>query len=262
MSSSTHSPAETSPTPASFRLKAGLYPLTLLEIQRCERSQFERDLRAKVAEAPAFFQQAPVILSVETDAEPGAGFPLAELLAMCRRFGLIPVALRGGSDALQQQALSEGMALMPEGRSKALKDEPRAAPKEAPEEPPQAAPAKSEVVRAETSAGPSKIITTPIRSGQQVYAAGGDLIILSSVSPGAEVLADGNIHVYGRLRGRALAGVHGNTNARIFCQRLEAELISIAGDFKMSDDLRSDPLWEKAVQISHNEQTLTITALA
>jgi septum site-determining protein MinC len=251
MSSSTHSPAETSPTPASFRLKAGLYPLTLLEIQRCERSQFERDLRAKVAEAPAFFQQAPVILSVDAGAEPDAGFPLPELLAMCRRFGLIPVALRGGSDALQQQALSEGMGLMPEGRSKPLKAEPKAEP----------IPDKIEVPKVEIIGGPSKIITTPIRSGQQVYAAGGDLIVLSSVSAGAEVLADGNIHIYGPLRGRALAGVHGDTNARIFCQRLEAELISIAGDFKMSDDLRADPLWEKAVQISHNAQTLTMTAL-
>ena len=94
----------------------------------------------------------------------------------------------------------------------------------------------------------TKLITHPVRSGQQIYAAGGDLVVLSSVSPGAEVLADGNIHVYGTLRGRALAGVKGNRSARIFCQRLEAELISIAGHYKISEDLRNSH-WQKALRL-------------
>ncbi len=82
----------------------------------------------------------------------------------------------------------------------------------------------------------------PIRSGQQVYAADGDLIILASVSAGAEILADGNIHVYGALRGRALAGVKGNTSARIFCHNMAAELVSVAGQYKISEDIPGSAL--------------------
>ena len=83
------------------------------------------------------------------------------------------------------------------------------------------------------------LITKPIRSGQQIYAQSADLVIVSSVSPGAELLADGNIHVYGTLKGRALAGVNGNTRARIFCKQLKAELISIAGQYKIFEDLQT-----------------------
>jgi septum site-determining protein MinC len=107
---------------------------------------------------------------------------------------------------------------------------------------------------------PTKIIYQPVRSGQQIYAKGGDLIILAAVSPGAEILADGNIHVYGALRGRALAGVRGDTRARIFCHSLEAELVSIAGHYKISEDLQKSG-WKTASQIGLIEDKLTITPL-
>jgi septum site-determining protein MinC len=100
------------------------------------------------------------------------------------------------------------------------------------------------------------LITTPIRSGQRVYAAG-DLIIVAPVSPGTEILAEGNIHVYGALRGRALAGVQGNTEARIFCNDLQAELISIAGNYKISEDLNPN-VRNKPVQIFLDKHTLVI----
>ena len=81
----------------------------------------------------------------------------------------------------------------------------------------------------------TKLLTTPVRSGQQVVSKGADLIVTASVSPGAELLADGNIHVYGTLRGRALAGIAGDKQARIFCQSLDAELVSIAGFYRLRD---------------------------
>lgn len=87
---------------------------------------------------------------------------------------------------------------------------------------------------------PAKVITTPVRSGQQVYAKGTDLVVLTQVGEGAEVIADGNIHIYGTLRGRAIAGASGNEHARIFCQSLKAELISIAGTYQVSDDLPAE----------------------
>ncbi|MNP48468.1 Septum site-determining protein MinC [compost metagenome] len=108
---------------------------------------------------------------------------------------------------------------------------------------------------------PTKLITTPVRGGVQIYAAGGDLIVLAPVSPGAELLADGNIHVYGPMRGRALAGVKGDTSARIFCQQLAAELVSIAGNYKVAEDLRRSPQWGQAVHVSLSGDVLNITRL-
>ena len=242
------------PTSPSFRLKGGLFPLTLLEVTRYNSVEFADDLRCKVAEAPAFFQQTPVIISLEQYTENVELLPLSELQQLCREYGLIPVAVRSGSESLQQQALALGMALMPEGRSRSE------TPNNAVVETVVETESVDEIIAEPIAGNSSKIITTPIRSGQQVYAAGGDLIVMAAVSAGAEVLADGNIHIYGALRGRALAGVRGDTSARIFCQSLEAELISIAGNFKLDEDFKREH-WKKPVQASLSEQTLSITAL-
>nr|MDQ2693913.1 septum site-determining protein MinC [Pseudomonadota bacterium] len=89
-------------------------------------------------------------------------------------------------------------------------------------------------------ASANKLISQPVRSGQQMYAPDGDLILLGTVNAGAEVLADGNIHIYGHLRGRALAGARGNREARIFCQSLEAELVSIAGRYRVFEEMDAE----------------------
>ncbi len=104
----------------------------------------------------------------------------------------------------------------------------------------------------------TRLVTQPVRSGTQIYARGADLIVTAAVSPGAEIMADGNIHVYGALRGRALAGAGGNIEARIFCSRFEAELVSIAGHYLVSDQM---PASERGlpVQISLGDGRLTIT---
>lgn len=122
-------------------------------------------------------------------------------------------------------------------------------------------PAKAEEKPADPVSRPTKVVKTPVRGGMQIYAAGGDLIVLAAVSPGAELLADGNIHVYGPMRGRALAGVKGDATARIFCQQLAAELVSIAGNYKVAEDLRRSPQWGKAVHVSLSGDVLNITRL-
>ena len=248
----TNDRAQNTPSPC-FRLKGGLFPLTVLEISHFDYDQFATELADKVAEAPAFFQQAPVILNVEGLAQE-AELELAELVALCRQYGLVPVGLRGAEAALQEQARQQGVALIAERQrpsSPAESTEPAAAPAPEPD-------AVREPKAAKAS--PSKIVTAPVRSGQQVYAPGGDLIVMATVSPGSEILADGNIHVYGSLRGRALAGVQGDTSARIFCHSLEAELVSIAGHFQLNEAFR-DAHGKRAVQISLNEQSLSITPL-
>lgn len=235
-------------TSPQFRLKAGLFPLTQLDISDYEHSRFAEQLKAKAAQAPAFFEHTPVVLNFE----PYQGTlapPLQELSELCRDHGLLPVALRSPDPALQQQAQASGLALMPAGRParESAANKAEEAPNEA------ASPAQA-------SGSASKVVETPIRSGQQVYAAGGDLIVLSSVSAGAEVLADGNIHIYGALRGRALAGVKGDTSARIFCHSLEAELVSIAGTFKLDEDLRGEH-WKSTAKIRLDDQHLDIQPL-
>jgi septum site-determining protein MinC len=119
----------------------------------------------------------------------------------------------------------------------------------------------SSTIQAPSVLKPAKVVSRPVRSGQQIYAQGSDLVVTASVSEGAELLADGNIHVYGTLRGRALAGVKGNSNARVFCQSLDAELVSIAGQFIMHESVKGD-CWKKPAQIFLEEETLRIAPLS
>ncbi len=273
--------------PRAFALKGGLFPLTLLEILQYDLEVLRRELEQKAKQAPDFFRQAPVILSVD-GIEDQSQLDLLALKQLCQDAGLIIVALREAGSPLNAKARELGLAVLPRSRARTVGHQPsdielggapakaegggaaaegssarssgrggaksrsvpaRAKVAAAPAAP--AAPAAREalppayaadipVLTEQLAEQPNKLITTPIRSGQQVYAPGGDLIVAAPVSAGAELLADGNIHVYGALRGRALAGVKGNEQARIFCQSMEAELVSISGNFKLEETLSSE----------------------
>ena len=238
-----------SPTEISFTLKGGLFPLTLFELRDYNKDNLRKELAKKTAEAPGFFHQTPTILSIERYQNDQDKINLYELRAVCHEFGLILGTLRGGDDTLKQKALELGMGLLPASRKK----------KESSSSKPEKDEATSQTESNNTIQA-SKIITTPIRSGQQIYATGGDLIVMAPVSAGAEILADGNIHVYGPMRGRVLAGVQGNTSARVFCQSLEAELISIAGHFTTDEDPHSQH-WKQAVQIHLEGKSLRVEPL-
>lgn len=242
-----------------FHLKGGMLTMTVVELVHQAPERFAMQLAEKVEQAPNFFQDTPVLISLEKldDNMDIAG--LIALLRICRDHGLQPVALRGAEQfrPLAQQA---SLVLLPPGRG-------RDKIIETPEPAPQPVAQHAEVAQAPAAAAPktaestpSRVITEPVRSGQQVYARGGDLIVLAPVSAGSELLADGHIHVYGPLRGRALAGVRGDTQARIFCQSLEAELVSIAGQYKVAEDLRRQQ-WKEAVQVSLDGDILKIAAL-
>ena len=109
---------------------------------------------------------------------------------------------------------------------------------------------------------PTMVIESPIRGGQRIYARGGDLVLMAAVNPGAEVIADGSIHVYAPLRGRALAGASGNAEARIFSLAMEAELVSIAGVYRTFDDGWPKNLSKKAAQVSLVNDKLEIVPIA
>lgn len=201
----------------AFKLKGRLYTLTVLYVLDADESNFEAYLADVIAKAPRMFEKTPVVLDF-SEVKPDL-IDLKQLCLKLKKQGIIPVAIQGGDARLQTSAIANGLALL--GAS-ATQDKPMI--QDVPE---------SKAITPEISK--SKMLTTPIRSGQQIVAKGGDLVIVSSVGHGAELLADGNIHVYGALRGRALAGIGGNKQARIFCHLLDAELVSIAGFYRLRD---------------------------
>ena len=246
-----------------FQIKGGRISVTTLELTHYEFSGFNEQLSQAVAAAPQLFEGMPIVFGLEN--LPAEAFvDLIEISQMCQFHGLTPVAIRGGSQELQTAAAVAGLACLPaqgrRGAKPAAVPEPEPAPTVEPLRPAAPQPAIGERPGSDRPARVNRMITTPIRSGQQVYAQGGDLIVMASVSAGAEILADGNIHVYGPMRGRALAGIQGDTEARIFCQSLEAELVSIAGHYRINEDLRGE-FWRKPVQIALAGDQLQLAAL-
>jgi len=240
---------------AVFQLKGSMLAITVLELARNDLEGLDRQLAAKVAQAPNFFSNTPLVLALDKLPADGGPIDLPGLMRVCRHHGLRTLAIRAARIEDIAAAIAIDLPVLPPSNA-------RERPVEPPEERKAVEPPAPVI---ETPAAPviqpTRVITTPIRGGQQIYAQGGDLVIVSSVSSGAELLADGNIHVYGPMRGRALAGIKGDTRARIFCQHLGAELVSIAGQYKVAEDLRRDPLWGNPVQISLTADVLNITRL-
>ncbi|MDS4040044.1 MAG: septum site-determining protein MinC [Candidatus Competibacter sp.] len=222
-----------------FELKGSLFTLTVLHLFQLDRTAIERHLTEKIRQAPNFFNNTPVVIDLEGMAEPSDGVDFSGLYELLRGHGMVPVGIRNGRPELQTVARLAGLPILPESRAPASSKKPD---------------------RVEPVLAHGRLVNHPVRSGQQIYAPDGDLIVLGAVSAGAEVIADGHIHIYGALRGRALAGVKGDAEARIFCQSLEAELISIAGRYRISEQLDSSDRG-KAVQVHLADDRLIIEHL-
>jgi septum site-determining protein MinC len=245
-------------------LKIGQVGIANLRIRTLDVERLGAEMRDRVARAPKLFERAAVI--VDFGALPGtpdAASALA-LLDALRAAGVIPVALAYGSSDNERLAVELGLPLL--AKFRAQYESPDAvAPAPAPKAVADAAPAKAAAPTAAKAPGasgePGMIQTAPIRSGQQIYAEQRDLTILNTVGAGAEVIADGSIHIYGALRGRALAGARDNEKARIFCREFHAELVAIAGHYKVMEDIPAE-LRGKAVQIWLDNGQIHIAALA
>jgi len=210
-----------------------------------DRVIIEQQLQEKVQRAPEFFKNSPLVLDLQELNKRESDINVSELVHLIRKLELLPIGLRGGTAEQNQQALELGIPVH-SGHNITAASETQKQPQ-----------AKADVTpEPQVFATATTLITLPVRSGQRIYAEG-DLVILAQVSAGAEILAEGNIHVYGSLRGRALAGVLGNTAARIFCSDLQAELISIAGNYKVSEDLNGTVL-NQPVQIYLQNHALVI----
>lgn len=205
----------------TFTLKGRLYTLTVISILDNNHDSFVQQIAQTVKKAPLMFKHIPVVLDLTQIND--AKIDLGLFIKTLKNNGFIPVGIHKCNQNTELNAIKEGLAVL--GGSTQY-DRPMMVEQEAKK------PVEKTVVK--NNVNQNRLITSPVRSGQQIVSKG-DLIITSHVSHGAELLADGNIHVYGALRGRALAGISGNRNARIFCQHLEAELVSIAGYYRLSD---------------------------
>ncbi|SER57553.1 septum site-determining protein MinC [Nitrosomonas sp. Nm51] len=239
----------------------------------------ELSLQEKINLAPDFFKHSPLVIDVRELNRSELDFSVTEIVETLRRIGLFPIGLRGGTEQQNSQAQklsipvdagrdhdNSGVAHQSRGAgdvAAASMETPAADETDAESE--AVAITSTNAGLSDQSAAPavpvrSMVVTQPVRSGQRIYAQG-DLVVMSQVSAGAEIMAEGNIHVYNTLRGRALAGVQGNTSARIFCLDLQAELVSIAGDYKTSEHITKE-MQKKPVQIYLQDHALIINEIA
>lgn len=242
-----------------FQLKGSAITLVVLAISRYNAKTLREQLKEKIDQAPQFFENSPLLINLDKLENPDDLKKPQSLIKDCRDLGLQPLGFSGVPETLQASVAATGLPVLPTPNERALKMPKAVAPEIQIERVVETV--VERVVEEKLVQRQSKVITRPIRSGQQIYAEGADLIVLSQVSEGAEVLADGHIHIYGTLRGRALAGVKGDESARIFCQQLEAELVSIAGNFMLQDSLPKN-LHKKAAQISLQGDKVLVEGLS
>ena len=229
----------------SFDLKSASLPVVAVVLKTTDAALLAADLAERLADDPGFFDNDPVLIDLVPVREAAEPIDFDAVAALLRKHRTLPVAVRGGSPAQMEAAHAAGLVAAPD------------AP------PARAEPATPEVAREVPVAGPGTVvIDKPLRSGQQVYARGADLVVLAMVSFGAEVIADGNIHVYAPLRGRAMAGARGNTEARIFSTCLEPQLVSIAGIYRTTETELPDNVRGKPAQVRLEGEKLLIEPLA
>jgi len=233
-------------TRAVFEFKSATLPLIAVILKTADLGVLAEALDAQLADSPDFFEQEPVVIDLsqlpDDDADAGDALDFAALRSLLARHQTQPVAVRGGSDAQHAAARAAGLSIT--AMPVAPAPRPAAPPAEAVAEAPQ-------IVReVPVPANGTLVIDKPLRSGQQVYARGGDVIVTALVSFGAEVIADGNVHVYAPLRGKAIAGARGDTTARIFTTCMEAQLVAIAGIYRTSEVALPAEIAGQAARIS------------
>ncbi|MEF1290323.1 septum site-determining protein MinC [Vibrio sp. M260118] len=212
-------------------LKGSSFTLSVLHLSDNNIDETIHFLQEKVKQAPAFFAHAPVVINIS---KVEGDIDFTRLKAGISQAGMIPVGVTGCKDKRTQNLASEAkFAIMSASKS------------------PTQAPAQLK---------PTKIVRTPVRSGQQIYAKDCDLVVLNHVSEGAEVIADGSIHIHGTLRGRAIAGASGNTGAVIICNKLNAELMSIAGHYWLTEQF-ADEFWQQKIMFSLQDDSLKFELL-
>lgn len=226
----------------SLELKGSLFPLSVLHCTDLSITALEQQLAAKLAQAPSFFYQAPIVLNLQ-DSQTAPDF--IALKALFSQLKLVLVGVTAANAIVKKAAQDAGLAVLQAGKTAAAKT---------------VSNTEKTTPATTSSMMDSKIVEQNVRSGQQIYAKGADLIIKGAVGAGAEVIADGNIHIYGSLRGKAIAGASGDASKRIYCYNMQAELISVAGNYWLSDSLQGE-FWGKPACIKLQNENLVISEL-
>jgi septum site-determining protein MinC len=220
-------------TPATFEIKSANLPLVALLLKSTDLLALAQELQARFGDIPDFFDQDALMIDLSPlqSAAVRSGRAVGDidfpaLITLLGSYQLVPISVKGGNPAQRAAALQAGLLPVPDAHLLPARPV-AAAPAQQKQPPPQPA-----IVAAPAAPLGALVVDKPLRSGQQVYARGRDLVVLAMVNAGAEVIADGHIHVYAPLRGKAMAGARGNTEARIFTTCLEPELIAIAGVYR------------------------------
>jgi septum site-determining protein MinC len=226
-----------------FELKGNLFTLSVLHLFKNDINALVSQLDKKIAQIPKFFVGAPIVVNLQNLSDEKIDFITLRQSLSDLQLNLVGVC--NGSEVQNSAAKEQKLSILNYSKDPTPKSKPHSA-------------TNTSIVEKEIFV-PAQIINGNVRGGQQVYAKNRDLVIMGSVSPGAEVISDGNIHIYGNLRGRAIAGANGQESL-IFCQKLSAELVSINGNYWLSDSLQGDA-WGNAACISLNNESLKISAL-
>jgi septum site-determining protein MinC len=246
-------------------LKIGQVGIANLRIRTLDVAKLTEEMRGRVQRAPKLFARAAVVIDFGGLTRTPDEATARALIEGLRDAGVLPVALAYGTTEIERLSEALGLPLLAKFRASYERDEQAPSPAPTirePEPPPPPKAAKSAPAAAApavANVAPGMIQSAPVRSGQQIYAENRDLTVLTTVGAGAEVISDGSVHIYGPLRGRALAGAKGNEQARIFCREFHAELVAIAGHYKVMEEIPKE-LRGKAVQIWLEDQQLKIAA--
>ena len=239
-------------------LKFGQVGIANLRVRTLDPAQLAAEMRERVERAPNLFARAAVVLDFGGLSKVPALDEARALVEGLRGAGVLPVALAYGTKEIEALSRQLDLPLLAKFRAQYERSDGNAAP--AAPEPARSAAAPAAPAPALATVQPGLMQVSPVRSGQQVYAENRDLTCLSAVGAGAEVIADGSIHIYGALRGRALAGAQGNEAARIFCREFHAELVAVAGHYKVLEDIPME-LRGKPVQVWLEGGQLKLAAL-
>lgn len=261
----------------AFKIKNANFPLFVLHVNTTDMDRFKNELETRLTQTPDFFTNTPVVLGLAAIADSGVTPDFVALVSFMRTHGMWAAGVLGGSMEQRAAAVQAGLGLFPEIQARRAPAQPEALMPEAPQESPLPPPTQQpELPGLETSPDeavsepsidsdigapqpdssptapalrPTMVIDKPVRTGQRIYAKDANLVVLAIVNAGAELIADGDIHIYAPLRGKAIAGAQGNENARIFVHRLEAELVSIAGCFQVFENGVPENVRGKPAQI-------------
>ena len=232
--------------PATFEIKSAQLPLVALLLKSADLAQLAAEFAQRFGDMPDFFDQDPLVIDLtplQAGGQADSPVDFVALNSLLRQYRLQPLAVRGGNEAQTAAALLAGLIQANDATVQRSSAAPAPAAAAAP---------VAEAPTASLAPAPAPgalVIDKPLRSGQQVYARGRDLVVMAMVNPGAEVIADGHIHVYAPLRGKAIAGARGNGDARIFAMGMDPELISIAGIYRTSDTPLPASVLGKAAQV-------------